>query len=191
MNKFTFFMLFLSLVLGSFSSEKAIGDDIPKADPYVRVSENGRFYFKMIPGDWNWYLKDIAVAPFGIAYELQDDGQSKPLWKVDGWYAFNVYLSDDGLNLVRIGVVQNGMQPSENDLAIAFYVKGALIKEYSTAELISELDQISYTVSAYHWLASVPKLSYEKCLSFKTRDGWFYLFDAMTGEILKKERSIE
>ena len=138
---------------------------------------------------------------FGVAYRVEEDGSLTELWKVSGWYSFEVFLSDDGQYLVRMGSWNVGHEPEENDLAVAFYKKGKFLKKYSTAELVENKSAVIASVSHYMWLARAKsifdneeksdpeaelKLDWENIFHLKTIDGILYEFDAITGNIKKK-----
>ncbi len=120
--------LFLFILCSFVSIVKA---DLPVIPfPKVTASSHGITYFTMLP-EKNNYENGI-----GVAYKLEETGESKELWRVNGWYAFQVYLSNNGTYLVRMGNWAQGMEPSNEDLAVSFYKKGIKLKSYSTADLI-------------------------------------------------------
>lgn len=116
--------------------------------PYVAAGMGGTTYFKMIPrtdGKWGEGI--------GIAYRLRRDGSDEELWRTDGWYSFEVFLSYDGEYLVAMGPWNMGSEPSKEDLAVAFYHKGKLLRQYSTADLVKDKSKVPASVSHYMWLA--------------------------------------
>lgn len=53
------------------------------------------------------------------------------------WYAPKIYLTPyDGGSIVRMGPWPRGREPSQEDLALAFYKDGVLLKRYSTLDLV-------------------------------------------------------
>jgi hypothetical protein len=163
--------------------------NIVKADlpaipfPMVTASNHGITYFTMLP-EKNNYKSGI-----GVAYKLEETGKSKELWHVNGWYAFQVYLSNNGDYLVRMGNWPQGMEPSSDDLAVSFYKKGIMLKSYSTADLIKNKTSVKRTVSHYIWQASdnnYPNLNYSNEFVLKTIEGVEYMLDITSGNIINK-----
>jgi hypothetical protein len=74
------------------------------------------------------------------------------LWKTAGWYSFSVFLSRDGRHLIRIGNWPQGDRPKSDDLAIAFYDSGSLVKSYSTLDLLKDPSVVPKSVSHYQFL---------------------------------------
>ena len=93
------------IILIFIVSFRIVGDSPAMPIPYVEPSWYGSFYFKMIPekGSYDNKSYKIISPAYGVAYELSDDGISKELWKIEGWYAFKVFLSNNGQNLIRMG----------------------------------------------------------------------------------------
>ncbi|WP_162926377.1 hypothetical protein [Teredinibacter purpureus] len=161
--------------------------------PYVEPSSYGSFYFKMIPevGSYENGEYEIKSPAYGVAYELLENGDSRELWEVQGWYAFQVYLSNEAEYLVRMGNWASGKKPSKEDLAVAFYHKGVLLKEYSTADLIKIKRSVQRTVSHYFWRSDdqeFPKMEYKNKFLLKTIENRLYTFDISTGEIIEEKK---
>jgi hypothetical protein len=146
----------------------------------------------------------------GVAYLVQWDGSLKELYRTEGWYSSEVYISRDGQYLVRMGDIGFGSKPRKDDLAVAFYHNGKLLKEYSTADLITDHSKIIATdygeYKAYYWRYLGPRkmngeitevdlfkyrLQLDKNNIFKlyTIDGWTYIFDATKGVIKSRIKS--
>ncbi len=117
----------------------------PAPVAFVTVSYSGRFFFKMVP--------ETAGAAHGAAFEVLADGSLKELWKVEGWYARQLFLSDDGRTLVRLQPSHPGRTVSKTDIAIGFYKDGALVREYHTADLVKQTDKVRHGQDSYAWLA--------------------------------------
>ena len=83
----------------------------------------------------------------GIAYRVRQDGTDEELWRTEGWYSFEVYLSFDGNYLVAMGPWSEGREPKKEDLAVAFYAKGKLLKQYSTTDLVRDKRKVVQSVS--------------------------------------------
>jgi hypothetical protein len=146
----------------------------------------------------------VVQEAHGIAYRLTGDGEMKVIYRTEGWYSFEVFISMDGRLLVQMGPWNSGQEVSKTDLAVAFHKDGKLIKSYSTAELIKDPEKIERSASHYRWRAPSPfssdlteaqkaalspHLSYEKEFTLNTIDGWTYVFDATTGQIKSTKRT--
>lgn len=184
-----FYCAFAAVVTSLFADSPA------QPSPYVAIASHGAIYFKMIPrheGEWG--------DGFGIAYRLRPDGSDEELWRTDGWYSFEVFLSDDGEYLVAMGPWSIGQEPSKEDLAVAFYHRGKLLRQYSTADLVKDKSKVLASVSHYKWLArdierytdakkdpeSELRISWDNVFHLKTCDEIVYEFDVTTGKIKKR-----
>lgn len=88
--------------------------------------------------------------PEGTVYKMDERGNLLEWWKTEGWYTFNAYLSDDGRFLVRMGPWASD-EEHLSDLALAFYDKGKLLKEYRVSELLRNPGSIQLTSGHYFW----------------------------------------
>lgn len=171
----------------------------------VTASSNGGGFFKMVPPQG--HITDdrfvIDRQPFGVAYRVMEDGRMTELWRTEGWYAFTVFLSNDGHFLIRMGLWAEGKEASKEDLALAFYQDGKLLKEYSTADLIHDKTAVRRSVSHYRWLApewltevtpgtgaihdaeAKLDLDYEGKFQLRTIEGTIFRFDSKTGQIVE------
>lgn len=158
--------------------------------PYTHIaaSTNGKFYFKMIPDPNPQNLVLSQPRGVGIMYEVSSNGPDKELWRVSGWYAHAFYVSHDGKYLVRLGNWPVGDKPSHEDLAIAFYMEGKLIKSYSTKDIIRNPQSVIRSVSHYEYLERVigftPSSPYEFVI--RTVERLDYAFDIRNGKIISK-----
>jgi hypothetical protein len=102
---------------------------------------------------------------------------------VSDWYSHDVFLANDGDFLVRLGPWNSGSQPRKEDLAVAFYKEGRLLKSYSTAELMEDPKRVSRSVSHYEWRSSdAPYLGMGE-FWITTIEGRLFVFDLATGKI--------
>lgn len=140
----------------------------------------------------------ITREAFGVAYRLGKDGKLTEMYRTDGWYSSQVFVSRDGHYLVQMGPWPMGDHPDKTDLAIAFHKDGKLLRSYSTADLIKGTSKVEATISHYQWLAParrrasligadwrdfVPVLNYDNIFTIHTIDDLTYEFDATTGNI--------
>jgi hypothetical protein len=101
----------------------------------------------------------IVMKPEGIYGDagmgkVYKSGQKwgSPLWTVP-WFAQEVMLSNTGDELVRFGPWASDMD-KHTDLAVAFYFKGKLLKQYQVRDLIKDPERLVCSVSHYTWSAS-------------------------------------
>ena len=165
---------------------------------YVASSPGGRFYFRMVPTVEGSVDRSDG---FGIAYRVGNDESDEILWRTEGWYSFEVFLSFDGRCLVAMGPWNGGSRPSNDHLALAFYRDGKLLREYSTADLVEDGSKVTTSASHYTWLArdawvppSDPDPNHEPrfvrpvIFELTTVDGIVYRFDATSGAIVEKKK---
>ena len=171
---------------------KGLADSPAAPRPWVATSERGDFFFKMVPPKWKEEGDSYAVErePFGITYEISEDGEFNEVWRTEGWYTFEGYLSEDGRYFVRFGPWASD-QENHTDLAIAFYDRGKLLKEYQVKELIKKSDLLEDSVSHYVWrpvIQSKPNGFYGGTFHLVMIDKTTYSFDYETGEIIIREK---
>lgn len=151
----------------------------------MKSSAGGRYYFKMIP-----HTPYDRKKGSGILYAVRSKGADKILWRVKGWYASRVYISYNGLYLVRLGNWQRGHAPSHKHIGIAFYKKGKLMRKYSTKDLIKNFSAVQPSVSHYQFLKQV--IGFESGFSYRfkirTIDNIEYTFNVSTGEIINEKK---
>jgi hypothetical protein len=173
--------------------------------PLAFASDFGSSIFTMVPRQFGEASK--VKKALGVAYLVQWDGSLKELYRTEGWYSFEVFISSDGKYLVRMGDTGSGNTPRKEDLAVAFYQNGKLNKEYSTADLVTDNSKIVPSDDGgYVWRYQGPRqdngeisdlgllrfrLHLDRDNKFKiyTIDGWTYTFDATTGEIASREKT--
>ncbi len=173
--------------------------DEPPPAAFITAARSGRCFFKMVPGS----------PAHGEAFEVQADGSLKELWKVTGWYARQLYLAEGGRTLVRVEPEPPGRGVSKDDLAIAFYQDGELVREYHTADLVKKPEAVRHGKTSYAWLAPAwvtvtdsrktngtvrverdleaePVLDTAGIFRLKTIDRMVYHFEASTGKLVKR-----
>ena len=126
--------LVLAMMLLSIAAEGPYADSPRTPFPYVVTAGEGKVYFRMFPRSRPGNPSD----GFGVAYRVRDNGSDEILWRTQGWYSTETFLSHDGYFLVAIGPWHGGSQPRKEDLALSFYSDGKLIKQYSTADLVKD-----------------------------------------------------
>lgn len=112
-----------------------------------------------------------------------------------GWYAPQVYLSgaSEKTSVVRMGPWNRGREAGANDLALAFYYDGHLLKSYSTLDIAGRPDNVKASVSHYRWCQQVGGYGWVASPSsgrliwvftLETIDGRTLSFDVRTGAIV-------
>ena len=181
------------------------GDSSIPPYPRMTVSESGKYVFAALPAKWTKEGKLVREAS-GVAYELEENGKFRELWRTKGWFGWELFLCNEGRYLVRLESAPVGSEPSDKDVGVAFYDRGKLLRQHSTAELIKDKTSVVQTTSHYLWLAyqtagskahfedkkaeteRAPALdSWDKTFYLKTSDGIDYTFDIATGKITEKK----
>lgn len=175
-----------------------LADSPTEPFPWVTTSSRGGYLFKMVPAittekDGEWVTQREAS---GVAYHVDEKGEFREIWTSTGWYTFKGYLSDDGRYFVRFGPWASD-QENHTDLAIAFYDRGKLVKEYQVKELIQEPDLLEDSVSHYFWQPAVQtdptgfrseSFLGEETFRLTMIDKTTYDFDFKTGRIVTRGR---
>jgi hypothetical protein len=85
------YLLLLITVLGIVAPD-LYADSPRNPFPYVVTAGDGMVYFRMFPRPGPGNDSDGV----GVAYRVRDDGSDVVLWRTQGWYSTEVFLSDDG-----------------------------------------------------------------------------------------------
>ncbi len=162
-------------------------DEEPIRHPYVIAADGGRFYFKMVPDFQHPYSDGKG---FGILFKVSQQDTDEILWRTNGWFAHKVYISSDGQSLVRIEDWPGKF--SKDNVGIAFYRRGELIKSYSPEDLVKDKAAIRNTVSHYFWLNKIGGFSPDtryRFFTIITVDNIEYGFDIINGTIVYQNRT--
>jgi len=112
------------------------------------------------------------------------------------WYTTQIYVSgaSEKTSVVRCGPWNTGHEANTNDLALAFYYDGRLLKSYSTLDIAGKPDNVRTSVSHYEWSPAIRGYGYIVSASsnymiygftLKTKDGRILCFDVKTGELVR------
>jgi hypothetical protein len=182
------FSIFCALVALLVSVSHIHADSESKPFPWFATSHNRLWLFKMVPGeghmDGEKYVWDRL--PEGIAYRMDERGNLLEWWKTEGWYTFNAYISDEGRFLVRMGPWASDEQ-NLSDLAVAFYDKGKLLKEYRVRDLLRNPTLIQLSSGHYRWQPAKqtePDRIKGRKFHLTTIDKSIYTFSLETGDIV-------
>jgi len=171
--------------------QTVIADKPAEPRSYTEVTQDSKYIFVMhaptnIFGGYE-AGKGIALkAKYKKSGLYENNGSKQPLWTVD-WYASGVYVSSDGVHLIRMGHWPAGFAMNKEDLkqlAVAFYNKGNLIKEYLIADLIKEPDKLQQTISHFMWRKNVFYDDTVGQLRVETHDDQNIVFD-LNGNIVE------
>lgn len=148
-------MLILSLLIaGPLPCVFADRESLPR--DRVQLTENGKYILVMLGDSLGADSKIRARYPAAGLYDAK--GSAEPLWTVD-WYSSEVYPASDGKHLVRMGPwpgLRDGMRLRPGDraleeLAVAFYEQGELLRSYAIKDLIIRPEKLLVSVSHFRW----------------------------------------
>jgi outer membrane protein assembly factor BamB len=116
-------------------------------------------------------------------YSVAPKGIFKELWSSDGINGRDMYLASDGIHVVCVESWPGGRMTS-NDIIIAVYEYGKLLRAYRTTDVVKDTARIERSVSHYRWLADGAFInSNGGMLFFTTIDDKDYTLDMVTGEL--------
>jgi hypothetical protein len=180
---------------------QAVHADQPaEPGPWMKTSAYGNYLFKMVPEKYHWVeskttqpQKVVDREAFGVAYQIDKDGELKEIWRTEGWYVFDGDLSHDGRYFVGHGPWAEDWE-NLTDLAIAFYDRGKLLKEYRVKDLIKNRDTLVQSSSHYWWKPEKQTkpngfVAWPAVNTFHlvTVDKTTYKFDVTTGSIIETD----
>ncbi|MCB0278841.1 MAG: hypothetical protein KDD94_05025 [Calditrichaeota bacterium] len=151
--------------------------------PFIIQSQNGAYYFKMSPSKKAPYDRELGE---GYAFKIAAGDEDELVWSTTKWYAYEIYLANDGEHLIRIGNIPRGKKQSDKHLAIAFYRNGKLIKKYSTLRLLGNY-QVQPTASHYQFKGDEAGIENEvkKIFKLKLVNNQVLRFNFTNGDILE------
>jgi len=180
-------------------------EDDAQPRPFVAASTNGYCYFKLVPeGD--------LYAPGKGAMYLVEKTTDTLIYTTEGWFASQVIVATPRYmaRVIEIGR-GNGKSgepetaantPPDKQVALAFYDRGKLLKQYTVAELLADPSKISALPRNYLYFKDAPRfytrrLTREEQIArnrkgehgywviAEMRDGQRLFFDMSTGERCK------
>ena len=163
----------------------AFADEEASNSVHVAAATNGRHYAKSIPAESYGSKGETRI------YRVTKDQDE--LETTFNWFAGELFLQDTawGTSVVRLGPWARGHEASKDDLAIAFYLNGKLLKQYSTLDLAGKPDNVHSSTShytvwgkilGYRWIDSN-----DYAFDVEALDGKIISFNITTGEILPPE----
>ena len=176
-------------ILVLFFSITVKADSIASPTSYKKEIGNGKYVFVMLTTDSKKILSKTNKE-YSKSGLYENDGSVIPLWTID-WYQSEgmVFITDDGYHIASLGPWAT-LLPNDkmdlNQLAISFYNRGRLVKEYYISDLIKNISYLRRSVSHFEWRDNVEFDSNAATFTVLTKDKNEYVFDAKTGNIIKK-----
>ena len=182
------------VVVCGFAASPLRADQEASNVAHVVASEYGRCYAKSVPEEY--YGSKGTTHVFRV-----EDGRDIPLHRFD-WFSQRISIacnvSDNktpvGVSVVQFGPWPRGHAASAEHLALAFYFKGRLLKEYSTLDIAGSPENVSRSVSHYTVIEKV--MGYERqdgngyLFRIKMEDGRVLSFDPATGALKETTRDV-
>jgi hypothetical protein len=167
-------------------------DDEASNVPIVKTDQWGRCYAKSVPNELYGTKGTTRV------YSVQA-GEDLLLHPFD-WFSKEIYLQCNvgrpneqvGTSVVRFGPWAPGYRAAAGHLAIAFYFRGQLVKQYSTLDIAGSPDNVAFSKSHYRVIRRVDgyrqRDSNFATFEVLTNDGRILAFDPTTGAILSTRK---
>jgi hypothetical protein len=143
-----------------------------------------------------YYAKCVPTSIFGTdgetrIYRVEKD--QDVLVHTYDWYSPRIYLSGvvKKVSVVRFGCWNRGYRANTNDLALAFYYDGKLLKWYSTLDIAGRADNVQPSTSHYTWCGKVAgygHIARSYGFTIETIDGRTLCFDVRTGELVNESK---
>jgi len=127
-------------------------------------------------------LKNSADEAYPASGLYPANGSVTPIWSVD-WHAPTVYLSGDGRYLVRMGP----WAQKRNDLAVAFYDRGKILRAYAIDDLVRNPDDLPRSISHFRWQRQVNLDDENGSFCVATLGNEIHEFDITTGRLTSSE----
>lgn len=129
----------------------------------------------------------------GPMWSLKEKATGKELYKLEAGRILSlmtVLVSDDGKTVV--GIDDYSTQDRNKDPEVLlFYKEGKKVRSYKLSEVLDNPQFVSVSVSHFRWVhvnGKTPGINDTK-VSLTTYELYDYVFNAETGEVLKKERN--
>lgn len=147
----------------------------PRDSYGIIVGAEEEYHFVML-GEWaDPFLTDGGeVYPASGLY--RNDGSTVPIWQV-GRFDDSVKITEEGRFLARIG----SPAYSSDELAIAFYDNGKLIRILEVSEFRKGIEKLPGTMGGYRWNLGVAIDESRGLLRIRTLEWQFLYFSMSTG----------
>lgn len=172
---------FLALVVTSLAAH---ADSEAPNVPVVASGDDGTCYAKSVPA--NSWGESGSTKVFVVSVPADREVAEYP------WYAARIYLvCRDDPTLIRIGRWPQGHKPRHEDLGVAFYLKGKLLRSHSMLDLAGSPENAAGSVSHYMVLSGEFSFQHSESRTvyyFRAGlvTGGAVLFDAFSGMISER-----
>ena len=182
-------ILALSLVF-LLAPTTSLADSPRPNEPVVAAGDDGTCYAKSVQAEI------IGQRSTTTIYNVRAS-KNIPV-SMYSWYSPRIYLSCSAwrngrseTTVVRLGPWADGHRANKADLAVAFYLNGKLLKQYSTLDIAGTPSNVSGSVSHYSVFSSVDGFQWQDDgkLDFVANrvDGTRMRFASDTGQLVRKK----
>lgn len=157
-------------------------------------TKSGQYLFEMVPPEFRQEGDEFIVTreAYGVAYQKNGKKRTE-IWRVEGIYTFQGFLSEDGRYLVAMGPWASDHE-GLTDVAFTIYDRGQLVKEYLVKDLVKDRASVGRSTSHYEWVPSVQGKEtgiYGKTFHLVTIEKDAYTFDLEAGGVLSESQDAE
>lgn len=172
----------------------AHADTPRKPYSYKKLVGGDKYIFVMKPENFEKYpgAGNVEAYPYSGLYLNNWEREKEPLWIV-GWYAFKVYVSSDGNFAARMGpwpkLKDNEFGekvPDTEVLAVAFYERGRLLRQYLVRDLVKDPGNLPCTISHYFWVKNKKFNEDMDSLLIETYEDQRFVFDMRSGDVMSR-----
>jgi hypothetical protein len=161
-------------------ASSAFTDSEAMPTPMVFASPSGWSYFKLVPSpDFDEKKSQ------GFLYRVAD-GEDELVYRSDGWFSFNVLVSNDGSYIARRGPWPRSNSPPDKTPAVVFYADGTEVRTYYVSDLVKKKSSLQRSISHYNW-GNTLRWAYEEgagILQVRTVEEKVIKFNIRTAEIV-------
>jgi hypothetical protein len=159
--------------------------------PVVAADQWGRCYAKSVPAES--YGSAGTTRVYSVTAEVD------VLLDTYAWYAREMRLACNlgrpgeppGTSIVQFGPWARGQRANGDDLALAFHLRGRLLRRYSTLDIAGSPDAVATSVSHYTVIRQVDGYQADGAnlvFAIVTVDGRRLTFEPTTGELVATVR---
>jgi hypothetical protein len=176
-------VLILSLVIICLGI-RVKADSIAAPYSYKKDVSNGKYVLVMLAKD-NKEVFSSSNKKYTHSGLYLNDGSVTPLWTM-GWYEYEgmLFIAEDGEHAAGLGPWPNlssSKQIDLNQLAVTFYNKESLMKEYYISDLIKYKFLLRKSVSHFEWREKTEFDISTGQLTILTKENNKFIFDINSG----------
>jgi len=154
---------------------------------YVAASEDGKCFASAVPpladkSDWRVILRK----PYIAINKCQEDGSFKEVWRIENFYSFRVFVTNNARFLVALRPLYWGSNQSPEKVAVSFFRDRKLIREFSPADLLVDPKKTWFSENRYDWQdhsdRQYPRLK-DDLFEIKTADGGIARFQLSDNDV--------